>query len=519
MALGYRVGEPHSLPLAFNLRSAPDFGSRSSASDLGSLSPPAEMAATYAKGLPQAVSAFAHAADRLTPEQQQQHDRVDLSSNFRADASSSSSSASEFSRFAQQHAGPSSAFQGTGFGQQAAAAWERSQTGRSMPSAIPAQSPFAALQDGDALVALLNGYDSVVDAVDGDWERQLAQEQQQHHSSAVGSPLPTDPLASKPVPQLLDTARRANPGDMSPTSESLLASVSKLSLAEQTYLRTLLASQDPAAMFQDYFSHGTYTDDVWTPIASGPLRDVLDRAAQDTGKGKGKERVVDDEEGKAKAVRRLEMVLRHLNGQIGSTAAAAAASLATSETRAGRLGGGGSGGGSVENHHHPNLADRSTAADSRASDASAHALYSTTATSTSFAAPSSLSSSAFVSFSPQSVAVHSPATLQYYPHEHHPVAASSSSAVEHSDAQTPPVATPYDHRRPATQPRRANSYAASSSSGESNATDASYEEYAKEKEARMRSNEGGRFGPDFSSMRSVFSGREERADVTEGRTH
>ncbi|KWU41624.1 hypothetical protein RHOSPDRAFT_36828 [Rhodotorula sp. JG-1b] len=480
------------------------------------------MAATYAKGLPQAVSAFAHAADRLTPEQQQQqqHDFAALSSNFRADASSSSSSASEFSRFAQQHAGPSSALPGTGFGQQAAAAWERSQTGRSMPSAIPAQSPFAASQDGHALVALLNGHDSVVDAVDGDWERQLAQEQQQHHSSAVGSPLPADPLASKPVPQLLDTARRATPGDMSPTSESLLASVSNLSLAEQTYLRTLLASQDPAAMFQDYFSHATYTDDVWTPIASGPLREVLDRAAAaDTGKGKGKERVVDDEEGKAKAVRRLEMVLRQLNGHMGSTTVGAP--LATNETRAGRLGGGSSGG-SVENHHHhPNLADPSTAADSRASDAPAHALYSTTAVSTSFAALSSLSSSAFVSFSPPSVAVHSPTTLQYYPHRHHTVAASSSSpsAVEHiDDAQRPSVATPHDHHRPATQPRT-NSYAASSSSGESNGTDASYEEYAKEKEARMRSNEGGRFGPDFSSMRSVFSGREERADVTEGRTH
>jgi hypothetical protein len=35
-------------------------------------------------------------------------------------------------------------------------------------------------------------------------------------------------------------------------------------------------------MFQDYFSHGTYTDDVWTPTIanSGPLREVLDRAAE-----------------------------------------------------------------------------------------------------------------------------------------------------------------------------------------------------------------------------------------------
>jgi hypothetical protein len=479
------------------------------------------MAATYAKGLPQAVSAFAHAADRLTPEQQQQHDLAALrSSSFRADASSSSSSpASEFSRFAQQHAGPSSSSVRAHFGAQQAAAWERSQfVGGDSASAIPAQSPFAAPQDGDALVALLTGHDSVVEAVDGDWERQLAQEQQR--SSALVSPLPADPLASRSDPQLPDTRRRVNPGDMSPTSESLLLSVSNLSLAEKTYLRTLLASQDPAAMFQDYFSHGTYTDDVWTPTIanSGPLREVLDRAAEDTGKGKGKERV-DDVEGKAKAVRRLEMVLRHLNGQIGSTAAVA--SLATSETRAGRLGGGGNG---EESHLHTS-ADRSTAAGSRAADSSAHALVSTAATSNSFAAPSSLSSSAFVSFSPQSVAVHSPATLQYYPHQHHPVAASSSSEPLHDVQQQPVTATPHDHHRPATQPRT-NSYAASSSSGESNGTDTSYEEYAKEKEARMRSNEGGRFGPDFSSARGLavygggFGGAGGGAvDVTEGRTH
>lgn len=477
------------------------------------------MAATYAKGLPEAVSAFAHAADRLTPEQQQQHDLAALrSSSFRADASSSSSSpASEFSRFAQQHAGPSSSSVQAHFGAQQAAAWERSQfVGGDSASAIPAQSPFAAPQDGDALVALLTGHDSVVEAVDGDWERQLAQEQQHQRSS----PLPADPLASTSDPLLPDTRRRVNPGDMSPTSESLLLSVSNLSLAEQTYLRTLLASQDPAAMFQDYFSHGTYTDDVWTPTIanSGPLREVLDRAAaQDTGKGKGKARV-DDEEGKAKAVRRLEMVLRHLNGQMGSTAERA--SWATSETRAGRLGADSSG--SVENHRVHNAANPSTAADSRAADAlSAHASYSTAATSNSFAAPSSLSSSAFVSFSPQSVAVHSPATLQYYSHQHHPVAASSSSEPLHDVQQQPVTATPHDHHRPATQPRT-NSYAASSSSGESNGTDASYEEYAKEKEARMRSNEGGRFGPDFSSSRglAVYGGGTPGAvDVTEGRTH
>lgn len=483
------------------------------------------MAATYAKGLPQAVSAFAHAADRLTPEQQQQHDLAALQSSFRADASSSSASASDFSRFAQQHAGPSSssAFQATGLEQpRAASAWERSQlvaTGRPVSSAIPAQSSSALSRDGDALVALLNGHESVVDAVDGDWERELAQDQQR--SSALVSPLLADPLASKADSQQPDTRRvAANPGDMSPTSESLLASVSNLSLAEQTYLRTLLASQDPAAMFQDYFSHGTYTDDVWTPITSGPLRDVLDRAAEDTGKGKGKERV-EDEEGKAKAVRRLEMLLRHLNGQIGSTAAVT--SLSTSGTRAGRLGGGGNAANQL-----PNSTALSSVADSRAaSDASAHASYSTTATSTSFAAPSSLSSSAFVSFSPQSVAVHSPATLEYNLHQHHRVAPSSApSAIEHIDAQNPPVATPYDHHRSAAQPRT-NSYAASSSSGKSNGTDASYEEYAKEKEARMRSNEGGRFGPDFSSMRSLYGsgagggerGGEAMADVTEGRTH
>ena len=208
-----------------------------------------------------------------------------------------------------------------------------------------------------------------------------------------------------------------------------------------------------------------------------------------------------------------------MNGQIGSTAAVA--SLATSETRAGRLGGGGNG---EESHLHTS-ADRSTAAGSRAADSSAHALVSTAATSNSFAAPSSLSSSAFVSFSPQSVAVHSPATLQYYPHQHHPVAASSSSEPLHDVQQQPVTATPHDHHRPATQPRT-NSYAASSSSGESNGTDTSYEEYAKEKEARMRSNEGGRFGPDFSSARGLavyggcFGGAGGGAvDVTEGRTH
>ncbi|GAA5882090.1 hypothetical protein JCM3774_001505 [Rhodotorula dairenensis] len=472
--------------------------------------------ATYAKGLPASVSAFAHAADQRPPEQQHSFNaaRSAIPAHFRADASSSSHASSaalgEFGRFAQ-HAQSSSAPIGSGLDPREAV-WERAYRSRlAVPpppqAAIPApnhHSAYAASDDGGAVLTLLSGVDSLVDAVDGDWERDLEQERQlERLHETPPPPLPADPLASNSCTRG-HSASQSNPGDMSPTSQSLLSSVANLSLAEQTYLRTLLASQDPASMFEDYFSHATYTDDVWTPPPSY-VREVLDRAAVDRDEGKGKERAADDEAGKAKAVRRLEMLLRHLEGQVTGRSSPSSSSTLASAPRQGQ-----SWTNEMQHHHHAATATprvdsgQSSSGVARQQDSSRHLKgqqhdYSTAMT----YAPSSLSSSAFVSFAPAA-----PSVPAQQPHA------------------SPPIETQqHPSQRPA-GPVRHGSYASSSGSAESHASDASYEEYAREKEARMRSNEGGRFGPDFTaravavdSPSNVPREAETRVNVTEGRTH
>ncbi|GAA5992736.1 hypothetical protein JCM10908_006906 [Rhodotorula pacifica] len=481
--------------------------------------------ATYAKGggLPTAVSAFAHTGDYLSSAYEQSTGRGGdagsaIPAHFRADASSSSSAsstaaASEFSRFtsyADSHASAAP------FLLAHAELTPRTRldpaSADSELAAIAALSPSASsaiansLADGHAVFALLNGEDSLVDAVAGDWESEMWQQRAHFRDTAS---LPSDPLASKSCTRgprsttttsssnKADDSPTATAGDMSPTSRSLLDSLSHLSLAERTYLRTLLASQDPATMFEDYFSHGSYTEDVWTPPEY--VKGLLDRAVA-AGEGKGKEREKErerqDDAGKAKAVRRLEMVLRHLDGQLGGQAPA------TSTTSS--QGQGGSWARELQGNGTTSSSSAAALSSASAQDtAGIHAYrshvmaqhdYSPAAT----YAPSSLSSSAFVSFSP-------------------PVAAppSSSTRTPSSASTTAPPAF-----------RRADSY--TPSEAESTRSDSSYEEYVKEKEARMRSNEGGRFGPDFSTRLpqhvavSETGGAgygEERMEVKEGRTH
>lgn len=471
--------------------------------------------ATYAKGLPASVSAFAHAADQLAPEQHSYAAQPSaVPAHFRADASSSShAAAAEFGQFAQR-AQPVGASIGATLDPREAA-WERGHRGGRFAGAPPppAETAIAALNsqctgpashDGDAVFSLLSGSDSLIDAVDGDWERALAHERHLQRLDEAPPPLPADPLASKSCPPRHSASGtpQVHPGDMSPTSQSLLASVASLSLAEQTYLRTLLASQDPASMFEDYFSHATYTDDVWTPPPNY-VRKVLDRAVDE---GKGKQRAADDE-GKAKAVRRLEMLLRHLEGQVTARSSPSSSStVASAPVR----------GGHSWAHEHaatrvgPDQASVGLvrAQGDQQSSSVQHLGGSEYAYSTATTyAPSSLSSSAFVSFAPTSAASSMPAQQPR-----------ASHAVEKPS---------FHPQRPAA-PARTGSYASSHASAESHASDASYEEYVREKEARMRSNEGGRFGPDFTA-RAVSvplespstAGREEEtgSDVTEGRTH
>ncbi|POY73983.1 hypothetical protein BMF94_2794 [Rhodotorula taiwanensis] len=418
------------------------------------------------KALPYQVSAFANTGDRygqLGAEAAAFAQRGQTGPAFRSDASSSHAliePTDAFKAFAQGSASASPWPSGAASSRdQDEAGWRRAASAAAVAASERSQihSGFpAATSDGSALSALLDG-EQLTDAVDGEWEHDLRHREAGARATAV----PSDPLARRSPRTATPNQDRGQygSGDMSPTSRSLLSSLATLSLAEQTYLRTLLASQDPAQMFEDYFSHGSYTDDVWSVDAQDDkpafVRDVLDRAAE---KGKEKERT-DVDGGRAKAVRRLEMVLRHLNGKASFSEGVAAGERGASTSTW--------------------VQEAAVAAASR-SEQQARTNAETRSLSTTYA-PSSLSSSAFVSFA-----------TSHHSSPPRPVATPTSEPVANSTSQA------YSQRPAAPVLNRTQSSASSQHSDDSVSTDSSYEEYAREKEARMRSNEGGRFGPDFT---------------------
>ncbi|ORY91662.1 hypothetical protein BCR35DRAFT_298915 [Leucosporidium creatinivorum] len=176
-------------------------------------------------------------------------------------------------------------------------------------------------QDGDEIQTLL-GSTTLSDAVHADWEAELLAEQASSWAHDIN--LPSDPpasaqaLASRSVDK--GKGRALVSGDVSPVSSDLISSLSSLDLNSRSYLKTLL-SLPPDEALEDYFSRGTYSDDVY-----GLPADVqkLFEKAQSGGETK--------EEGRAKAVRRLGMVMKHLWGGEGGGQAAATSAVSTPTT-------------------------------------------------------------------------------------------------------------------------------------------------------------------------------------------
>lgn len=274
------------------------------------LAPPLLTAPMESKGLPAAVQRFAHAGDHAHLDHLARASSSSGSTSFRTDASSTPKHAE--SAFA--------AFTGGANGQ---TALERD--GR---SELVAESTRNASHDGFEINALLAGNGLVTDAVDGDWERELMEEQARPWRVEMETTMPTDPFASPAAASASRSARldahegkgkeKARAGDMSPTSEELLSSLSSLDLADKAYLRSLL-SLSPDDAFQDYLARSSYADDVYG-LPQGVKR-LFEKAARE-------EEGVHGEEGRTKALRRLDMVLQHLRaaeggGEMGTVSEAA----------------------------------------------------------------------------------------------------------------------------------------------------------------------------------------------------
>ncbi|GAA5893321.1 uncharacterized protein JCM6883_007632 [Sporobolomyces salmoneus] len=160
-------------------------------------------------------------------------------------------------------------------------------------------------RDGLDIQALLNGSSSsrtLVEETDADWEQEMFESQRKNHDN--DSSLPRDPL----LPSSTSFSRSQEhhlSGDLSPTSSELLSSLSSLDLSSLAYLKTLL-SLPPEQAVQRYIesTESNYSDDVWG-LPKG-VREVFEKA-KDNGTA--------EENGKEKAVRRLGMLMKHL--QIG----------------------------------------------------------------------------------------------------------------------------------------------------------------------------------------------------------
>ncbi|BGP38972.1 hypothetical protein JCM10449v2_002910 [Rhodotorula kratochvilovae] len=455
--------------------------------------------ATYAKGLPASVQHFVHAGDRLADAPLHPHHPLAAAAAFRNDASSSSSVAPpDFAAFHEAQAAQlgslalDRAWVGAGA---STSAPPRADTAPSPHQGPSSDTARIAAHDGAELAGLLSG-GGLLDAVDGDWEEELLARQSEAWRVEMETAMPQDPFAStaartdtKGKGRAGEDAVRA--GDMSPTSSELLSSLSSLDLADKAYLRTLL-SQDPATAFDDYFSRGSYTDDVYG-LPSGVQR-LFEKAAQ------ADERV-GIEEGRKKALRRLGMVLRHMQasdpvgavqqqaermslseGEVAQMTGASVAAMAQQAPLQRQQ----------PSFAHAQYAPLHTSHVAAQSAQQSH-LFQPSATTSSYGeytVPSSLSESAFITITPPP---RSPAAVL---------------------APAPPAAT----HAPAPAPEREFDAPAPS-------TAALLAHHA----ARLRSSGGGRYGPDWAravpmqererELLRPLRGVEEPWEVTEGRTH
>ncbi|GAA5868161.1 hypothetical protein JCM8547_003363 [Rhodosporidiobolus lusitaniae] len=280
------------------------------------------MAAVYSKGLPNAAHQLAGGTPHsLHRDYASPSSSLPASSAFRSTlASASYASSADFGAFA----GPSTSRQLGGHAQPPAleGAWGAARVEPGGGELIAR----GAAHEGAEFAALLGGKGGLLtDAVDGDWEAELVERQNEIWRRDNEMKMPADPFASSGARAARDVdpsgkgkgrafaSSSGNKGDMSPTSSHLLSSLSSLDLSSRAYLRTLL-SLPPELAIEDYLAHGSYADDVHGLPAD--VRALFEKAAaQDEGRG---DLMV---EGRRKAVRRLGMVMRHLQAADMATSA------------------------------------------------------------------------------------------------------------------------------------------------------------------------------------------------------
>ncbi|GAA6029774.1 hypothetical protein JCM8097_001043 [Rhodosporidiobolus ruineniae] len=276
------------------------------------------MAAVYSKGLPQPVHQLAQgSAHSLHRDYASPSSLPASSSAFRSDASSSLHTASDdFGAFASTSHAPAASF-----GPAARSPFDAFKSSSLPGGGGSVIASRGAVSDGLELAALLtDSAVSLTDAIDGDWEAELRERQEAPWRRELETRMPDDPFASKAARAARQmrqddvsgkgkgraeesTGVFTKKGDMSPTSEELISSLSSLDLASSAYLRQLASLPTDLAV-QDYLTHGLYADDVYG-LPEGVQR-LFDKAAQSAGEG------VTAEEGRMKAVRRLGMVMQHL---------------------------------------------------------------------------------------------------------------------------------------------------------------------------------------------------------------
>lgn len=286
------------------------------------------MAATSSKGLPSALHHFAHGTpfdlhrDLAPSSSRDQSSSASGSFRQRNWPAPSGGTDDDFGRFSAAQSTPWSTH-----GRAPAEGWASSMVG----------GEGSERRDGEDVMALL-GSSSVSEQVDSDWEAELMEDQQKR--AAHDLRMPSDPFASAralairtareegessrsasykgkgPAHDMpMDAGRpQTTSGDLSPVSSELISSLSSLDLNSRTYLKSLL-SLPPDEALEDYFTRGTYSDDVY-----GLPADVqqLFEKAQAGGESR--------EEGRAKAVRRLGMVMKHLWNEEGGASQAFTAS-------------------------------------------------------------------------------------------------------------------------------------------------------------------------------------------------
>ena len=148
--------------------------------------------------------------------------------------------------------------------------------------------------DGEDVMALL-GSGEVGEGVYGDWEQVLMEDQ--YRKREMNDSKPLDPAATT-----TGNAGQLAEHESTTSDEQLISSLSSLDLSARSYLRTLLALPVETSII-DYLQQNRYTDDVYA--LPKEVRSVLEEAEQLPG--------VSAEEGRVRAVRRLEKVLQHLS--------------------------------------------------------------------------------------------------------------------------------------------------------------------------------------------------------------